>query len=366
MTRLLMLSLIALLLGCDTPKEETAGAMGNLMGSNTEGYAQVIKGKALSFPKDHQAHNDFRQEWWYLTANLTTESGEPLGVQWTQFRIALSPGSTESPLESASASSSWATNQLYMAHSALTTSDKHLTQERWSRGHPELAGTSTAPLTIKLDEWRWQSQGEQLFPAELQVVGDKMSYQLTLKSDAPFQLQGDQGYSIKNASGKVASYYYSQPFIEISGTVKIDGQTQKVTGKGWLDREWSSQFLDRHQQGWDWFALRLDDGSALMLFQLRTNTQEKPFFSARRMYPDGRGRNIESQAITMKATDWQQIGESSYPVSWQIAIPSEQLKLTISPLNPDSLMPLSVRYWEGPIQISGSHQGQGYMELTGY
>ncbi|WP_255856552.1 lipocalin family protein [Marinobacterium rhizophilum] len=23
-------------------------------------------------------------------------------------------------------------------------------------------------------------------------------------------------------------------------------------------------------------------------------------------------------------------------------------------------------YWEGPVQVNGSHQGEGYLEMTGY
>jgi predicted secreted hydrolase len=29
-------------------------------------------------------------------------------------------------------------------------------------------------------------------------------------------------------------------------------------------------------------------------------------------------------------------------------------------------MPLSIPYWEGPVTISGSHAGVGYLEMTGY
>ena len=358
MTRILIFTLFALLIqGCDSPQQQASGGMGELMGPDTGGYAEVIEGRTLSFPADHLAHDKFRQEWWYLTANLTTDTGKPLGLQWTQFRIALSP-------EAPTSDSPWATNQLYMAHGAITSPTKHQASELWSRGLDPIAGVQASPLTIALDDWRWQSVGEQLFPATLAVNGDDFRYQLQLTNTAPLQLQGDEGYSIKSKDGEVASYYYSQPFIDITGTVTLEGLTHKVTGQGWLDREWSSQFLTRQQQGWDWFALRLDDGSALMLFQLRSSAE--PFYSARRMFADGSGHNIASHAITMTPSDWRQIDEASYPVGWQISIPSEQLQLNIAPLNPDSLMPLSVRYWEGPIQISGSHRGQGYMELTGY
>ncbi len=363
-----------LLSACSEPKSSNSEgidtqSMGGLLGNKSEGFTPVLPGRSMTFPADHLAHEGFRQEWWYLTANLKTEQGKPLGLQWTQFRIALSP-----PLNGSEANDDnrgWATDQLYMAHSAVTTETSHFASERWSRDHPQLAGVDSYPLTVKLDNWQWQSQGADLFPASLTVSDDRFAYRLTLSSHSPYQLQGEKGFSIKSHDGSVASYYYSQPFIEVEGWVtpeknskgEGDSERQKVSGKAWLDREWSSQFLNRSQQGWDWFSLRLDDGSALMLFQLRG---EQNFYSARRMFANGSGHNIESGMIQMTAIDWHRIGDNHYPVSWKIAIPSEQIEITTHSLNPNANMPLSVSYWEGPIKIQGSHSGEGYMELTGY
>ncbi|ABV38559.1 conserved hypothetical protein [Shewanella sediminis HAW-EB3] len=363
-----------LLAACSEPKSSgnegiDTGSMGNLLGNKSEGFTPVLPGGSITFPADHQPHEGFRQEWWYLTANLKTEQGKPLGLQWTQFRIALSP--PDRSLEQLTDSRGWATDQLYMAHSAVTTQTSHLASERWSRAHPQLAGVDTSPFTVKLDNWQWQSQGEALFPASLTVSDNKFAYRLTLSTHSPYQLQGERGFSIKSADCSVASYYYSQPFIEVEGWVtpeknsenEGDSERQRVSGKAWLDREWSSQFLNRSQQGWDWFSLRLNDGSTLMLFQLRG---AQNFYSARRMFVNGSGHNIESGMIQMTAIDWHRIGDNHYPVSWKIAIPSEQIEITTHSLNPNANMPLSVSYWEGPIKIQGSHSGEGYMELTGY
>lgn len=264
-------------------------------------------------------------------------------------------------------SNEWATKQLYMAHSAVTTESVHLAQEKWSREHPELAIIKPQPLSIKLDDWLWQSEGTKLFPATLSVTTDKFNYQLVLSSDSPIQLQGDMGYSRKSADGQVASYYYSQPFIKVNGQIDLDGKRRNVTGEAWLDREWSSQFLAQSQQGWDWFALRLTDGSALVLFQLRaTNSKHNNFYSGRRMFPDGTGYNITSSEIEMKPTRYEQIDGNDYPVDWQIKIPKEQIVIEVSALNRRAKMPLSIPYWEGPVRFSGTHSGEGYMELTGY
>ncbi|WP_299797611.1 lipocalin-like domain-containing protein [uncultured Shewanella sp.] len=362
-----------LLTACSDPnsadsKGVDTRSMGGLLGGRSEGYTPVLPGRRITFPADHQSHEGFRQEWWYLTANLKSEQGKPLGLQWTQFRVALAPpGSSSNHRDT---TRGWATDQLYMAHSAVTTETSHLATERWSRAHPQLAGVESSPFTVKLDNWLWQSQDEELFPATLTVSDDQFSYQLRLSTHAPYQLQGEEGFSIKSPDGSVASYYYSQPFIEVEGWVTTGGengegviQRQKVSGEAWLDREWSSQFLTSSQQGWDWFSLRLDDGSALMLFQLRG---VENFYSARRMFDDGSGHNIDPTMVEMAVIDWHQIGGVRYPVSWKIRIPPEKIDITTHSLNPGANMLLSVSYWEGPINIQGSHNGEGYMELTGY
>lgn len=356
----LILITISILAGCSDSEAEKS--MSNILGDTTASYSEVRPDTRIVFPSDHLSHPSFRQEWWYLTANLKTETGKPIGIQWTQFRMAMSadigkPEQTEG----------WATNQLYLAHTAVTTEEVHLANEKWSRAHPKFAAVTANPLTIKLDNWKWQAKGDDLFPALLTVESDRFNYQLSLTSHRPLQRQGENGFSRKSADGKVASHYYSQPFIEVKGEIELDGELLSVTGTAWLDREWSSQFLTGSQQGWDWFALRLNDGSTLMLFQLRESNGEQPgFYSARRMYPDGRGENIASSEITMKPSEFHQIDEARYPVAWNIVIPNQRIDLNVRALNMEAKMPLSIPYWEGPVFFNGSHSGEGYMELTGY
>ncbi|MFN3613275.1 MAG: lipocalin-like domain-containing protein, partial [Rubrimonas sp.] len=69
-----------------------AGAQGFAgLGEASPDYAAVVRGRPLMFPQDHGAHPDYRIEWWYVTAILTTSDGRDCGVQWTLFRNALAP-----------------------------------------------------------------------------------------------------------------------------------------------------------------------------------------------------------------------------------------------------------------------------------
>ncbi|MEZ9701667.1 lipocalin-like domain-containing protein [Vibrio sp. 10N.261.46.E12] len=364
---------ILLLLGCEESTQPSAQNMGSILGTGTPTqnetaidqaqFAPVVKGIDITFPSDHQAHPDFRHEWWYLTANLIDEDGNAFGVQWTQFRFAAAPQENDKGAKK----TTWQSQQIYMAHSAVTTEDIHYADEKWSRDQAELAGVSASPFRVYLDDWQWTSTTDDLFPATLVANSAQFGYSLKLTNSAPYQKQGDQGYSTKSSDGKVASYYYSQPFINVSGKVTIDGVAHQVSGKGWIDREWSSQFLLDSQQGWDWFALRLSDATSLVVFQLRDSTTGKASYShARLMQEDGSGVAINQQGISLTAIKKTKIDGRDYPTEWQISIPNQQIELTVSALNPNAKMPLSVPYWEGPIVIKGSHSGSGYMELTGY
>ncbi|MGF1800964.1 carotenoid 1,2-hydratase [Vibrio gigantis] len=374
---LLKISIISLCLlslwGCEKPQHQSAQNMGSILGTETqtddetaiekEQFSPVVKGVDITFPIDHQAHPDFRHEWWYLTANLIDEEGNALGVQWTQFRFATAPQENGNSTKE----TAWQSQQIYMAHSAVTTNDKHYADEKWSRGQAELAGVGSSPFRVYLDDWQWTSTTDDLFPATLNANSEQFGYSLILISNSSYQKQGEQGYSTKSSDGKVASYYYSQPFINVSGEVAIDGVTHQVSGKGWIDREWSSQFLLDSQQGWGWFALRLSGETSLVVFQLRNSTTGKASYShARLMNQDGSSIAIKQQDISLTAIRQTKIDGRDYPTGWQISIPTQQIELTASALNPNAKMPLSVPYWEGPIIIRGSHSGSGYMELTGY
>ena len=86
---LLCLTSLALA-GCsDAP--DVSGFAGLDDPADEDRFAQPAPGDRLRFPEDFGPHPAHRIEWWYLTANLVTDEGEPLGLQWTQFRQGLVP-----------------------------------------------------------------------------------------------------------------------------------------------------------------------------------------------------------------------------------------------------------------------------------
>jgi predicted secreted hydrolase len=326
------------------------------LGADASGFAQVVPGKPLAFPIDHGAHPEFRVEWWYVTANLKDADGASYGVQWTLFRQANKPNDRDE---------GWSSRQLFMAHAAVTSRDTHRFAERFARGGVGQAGVETTPFSAWIDDWQLQSLAQPNFaPLEVRASAKDFSYALRLDSDRGVVLQGDGGYSRKSEQGQ-ASYYYSQPYLRVSGSLIIDGKSIAVTGQGWIDREWSSQPLAENQSGWDWFSLHLQSGDKLMLFRLR-HADGKHFFAGNWIGSDGRSEVLPAKDIIMVPGSTTRIAGRDVPAEWKLSVPSHGLEISTTPLNPKSWMDARFKYWEGPVRVSGSQSGEGYLEMTGY
>ena len=95
---------------------------------------------------------------------------------------------------------------------------------------------------------------------------------LQFDSTQPVLLQGRQGLSRKGPDAAQASYYYSQPQLNVRGSLTVAGRRMAVapgTGRAWMDHEWSEALLHPEAVGWDWIGMNLHDGSALTAFRLR-------------------------------------------------------------------------------------------------
>lgn len=327
------------------------------LGEEAAGFAEVAPGKEIRFPQDLGAHPEFRIEWWYVTANLKSADGTPYGVQWTLFRQALAPGAERE---------GWANQQVWMGHAAVTRAGSHRFAETLARGGIGQAGVEAQPFKAWIDDWTFAATdgADGLASTALSATGADFSYALTLETAHAPALQGDRGYSRKSERGQ-ASYYYSQPFFDVAGTLTLDGRAIEVTGQAWMDREWSSQPLASDQKGWDWFSLHLPGGEKLMLFELRGEAGGA-FRSGSWIGADGGVAALASDDIVLTPGDKRNVAGRRLPVSWAVEVKSRGLKIATAPLNPESWMGTAFPYWEGPISFSGSHAGVGYLEMTGY
>ena len=329
------------------------------LSGTADGFAEVVPGKRFDFPADHGPHPDFRIEWWYVTANLNDATGQAHGLQWTLFRQSARPGSQ---------GEGWASQQIWMAHAAVTRADTHRTAEKFARGGVGQAGVEAKLFQAWIDDWQMKAPAESndqaLSPLTVTAAARDFSYTLMLTADQPVVLQGDGGYSRKSERNQ-ASYYYSQPFYRARGRLTIDDRPVEVEGHAWLDREWSSQPLSPDQTGWDWFSLHFSSGDKLMLYRMR-QTDGHHYTSGTWIARDGGTQALGPADLLMTPKDSVEIAGHKLPVRWHVELPRRAVSIDCAPLNPKAWMGTSVPYWEGPISFTGSHDGVGYLELTGY
>ena len=349
----------------------------------------------MSFPQDHGTHDQFDIEWWYLTANLQDEAGDPYGLQWTLFRFKNSrPRSSQAEGNNSSSSlknspvtlnestvsldKKWHNDQIYMAHASIHSLDTHWFSEKFARGGVGNAGLTALPLNLFIDDWQWlNSDGDTgLFPSTLTFSATdtskpnaEASATFTLNQTGPLVQHGDNGFSVKSNNGH-ASHYYSAPFISIEGelTQAIDTVTTapiKLKGQAWFDKEWTSQLLDTGTQGWDWLSLHLDDGNKIMAFRMRLKNQDD-YVTGSYITSTGEQITLQPGDLTLQPVSVKKVDGRQLPLIWKLIIPSKKIDLTISTLKDKQWNNAAVPYYEGMVKIEGSHGGVGFLELTGY
>jgi predicted secreted hydrolase len=188
-------------------------------------------------------------------------------------------------------------------------------------------------------------------------------------------IQGENGVSQKADGEGHASHYFSGTRLASEGQLTVGKKSFRVSGESWLDREWATNQLAPGQAGWNWFSIQLDDGTELMLYQMRrTDGSIDPNSSGTFIGRDGAAEHLrhEDYQLTAESFWTSPATQGRYPIGWRLAIPRLGVALRMStPLSNQELVVNPIVYWEGLIDVEGVRagakvRGQGYMELTGY
>jgi predicted secreted hydrolase len=245
--------------------------------------------------------------------------------------------------------------------------------QKLSRGAYGEAGFDDGDRLAWIDNWSCERTGDHSF--RLRAADTGVALDLLLESPRAPVIHGENGISQKAEGSGRASHYYSLTRMETKGSIEIDGRKHMLTGKTWFDHEWATNQLAANQTGWDWFSLQLDDGSDLMLFQIRTKEGGRdPYSSGTLVSQKGESRKICLSDFDLAPIDWwtSPHTKARYPVAWKISIPSRKLDLTVRARFQDQeLASQPFSYWEGAVSAEGTchgHpvKGKGYLEMTGY
>jgi predicted secreted hydrolase len=369
-----LLTLLIFLTSCATAAAPSAEVqVPDVLRSNgdiPQGFVVADGSRPLTFPEDFAAHPDFRTEWWYYTGNLQTAQRRHFGFELTIFRVGLLPPTVEFP-----ADSKWYNHSIYFAHLALSdiASGRFYAFERFARPGPGLAGAQADPYRVWIEDWSIEEEVTDQY--HLQAAREQIALDLTLTDDMGIVLHGENGYSRKGDGPANASYYYSQPRLHADGTVEVEGIQHQVSGLIWKDHEFSTSVLEEDQIGWDWFSLQFEDGSALMLFQLRERAGKMSDSSSGTFIaPDGAPRQLQKSDFAIQVLDeWRSPHtQGRYPSAWELRMDQPECVLNLTPWMADQEIHFpAVTYWEGAVRFEGTCDGNrvggnGYVELTGY
>ena len=334
--------------------------------------------RQLQFPRDFGSHPDLRTEWWYITGQALA-GGQRWGFQVTFFR---------SRVDGTQAlRSAFAARQLLFAHAALTDlqAGRLHHDQRIARAGFGVAEVSDTDTAIQLQDWslRRTDPGTEKGAGSrynARVVGSDFALDLVFDSTQPPLLQGQQGLSRKGPDASQASYYYSQPQLQVSGSLTLAGRRMAVEpaaqpgdNRAWLDHEASEALMHPQAVGWDWIGMNLHDGSALTAFRLRrangsalwTGGSFRAAGASPRVFADG-------EVVFTPLRWWTSpLGQTRYPVQWRVDTPSGsfEVRALLDNQELDSRGSTGAIYWEGLCALngaSGAVVGGGYLEMTGY
>ncbi len=303
----------------------------------------------IKLPADDAPHDD-PIEWWYYNGHLQTEDGERFSFHTAVF--------------------------LRKEIATHTVFHASLTDHRTGRRYAEQARTAGNPSEGQKDRFdfsygAWQITGSG--PEHgVRLAAKDFAIDLKIADDRPpvaHQAPGTGGAGLLDLQEHGESYYYSRLRMPASGLLKVNGVTRKVRGQVWFDHQWGE--FDESQLRWNWFALQLDDGSDLMLYEIF----------------DLNGRAVRRVGTHLKDGQQTQLGGGDfkglprgfwtspatavrYPMDWQVALPRLGLTLNLKPVVQtsefDARLTTFNSYWEGAVQVGGSKTGVGFMELSGY
>ena len=235
-----------------------------------------------------------------------------------------------------------------------------------------MALASEKDTAVKLRDWSLVHDASQY---QAVAAGSGFRFQLTLTESQPLLLQGEQGLSRKGPQEEQASFYYSLPQLQATGTLAIAGQPRSVQGTAWLDHEWSQALLHPQAVGWDWIGMNLFDGSALTAFQLRDKAGNALWDGGSFRHPSMGARPhvfSHGEVLFQPVRSWTSpLTRANYPVEWIVRTPADfyKVKAVIDKQELDSRASTGAVYWEGLSELfdsNGKRVGRGYLEMTGY
>ncbi len=324
-----------------------------------------------------EGHPEYAVEWWYLTGHLRL-TGVPraFGFEGTFFKFETGYRHPRNLPRS-----SWEPKTVLSFHGAISdfAKNRFLWRETAGRRFRNSAFLQEQPFAIALYGNRLEYTGDsRRFSLHLSEEVSGVLLDLDLSGSEPPLWQDPSGVLRTGPGEKDWAYYYSQPSLTVRGRIGNVGKNNEilwrtVSGKAWLDHEWTHQMMGSNQTGWIWLGARLLEGKTLMIFQMEDHGHPDAFRGGTyQVGTKGPVRWLGSSAVTIVPVRYWKSPRTGicYPSLIQVSIGSSGRTFLIRPRLDDQELKGSVPYWEGAVTledpVTKSYQGEGYLELTGY
>jgi predicted secreted hydrolase len=327
--------------------------------------------EAVMLPRDDAAH-PAPIEWWYYTGHLKDEAGNEYGFELSFFKAYTPPEINLLGFLPAY----MLAEKGHVAHFAITDKSANTFEKAEKADFWAYEGeASYHNLDIQIANWYARRNPDGISHDIYAMMGNRQ-LKLTLTPEKPVALHGNPA-GIQNMGPGGVSYYLSYTRMNVTGELSVNCAFMGcdklgVTGQAWHDHQWGD-FNLANFAGWDWFSVQFDNNTELMLYLLRQ--PDGSYSDEAGSFITSEGETVELKNEDFEVTETGEIWMSEttgaiYPMGWQITVPRFGIDVAVNPVMPnqemDSRASTGIVYWEGAVDVLGSHDGVGYVELTNY
>lgn len=168
------------------------------------------------------------------------------------------------------------------------------------------------------------------------------------------------------------TYYYSREKMRTFGTIQIKGESFKVEGISWFDRQYGDLFKAIFK-GWQWFAIELFDGRSIMLYDFLGNRCASDRFGSITDKNETKELRSDEYQINILGQWHCPSTGINFPSGWQVQLAG--IELRVEPAVKAQVLKaqhdfwIGPEYWEGTCDVFDSDSiliGQAYVELNGF
>jgi predicted secreted hydrolase len=304
--------------------------------------------RPVTLPADHAAHPEFKTEWWYWNGHLRTDAGDEY-----DFFLSFTHHSTRGdslfgiPIITAA-------DPVCLALFGMTdrSHHRHVSHVKTNLVNPWAAGAAgTSAIRLWHGDWTARLNDRVV---ELRAGEGADAIALRLVANTPPVRYGDHGFiAVPGAS----HYVYSFTDVAVDGQLGEDHPVH-VTGTAWFDHFFGT-ITSSAFKSWDWFSIRLDDGSAYMFGRMHRDDGTTLPYANFEVSPDGTATTLPVDAVTwhLRGRWTSAASDDVYRLHWTIDTPD--LEVDLDPVLDDQEvrdLPVS-RFWEGAMHVHGRHRG---------